>query len=138
MYMTMRIFAGALCALALLPGAASAATCAGPNPSITSVVVKNVTNSGTVDVYHLSGTVMNLGSQGQPPNALQFVDIYVDTVKRDDRGIPPLAAGKSYTFGYDWTRSADAGRGTTTIRFRLDMRQGSNCNPSNGSYSITF
>ena len=135
--MRMSFFA-ALSAFALLPAAAAAATCAGPNPSITSVVVKNVTHNGSTDIYHLSGTVMNLGSQGQPANTLQFVDIFVDTVKRDDRGIPPLAPGKSYVFGYDWTRSADAGRGTTTVRFRIDMRQGSNCNPSNGTYSITF
>jgi len=136
--MTMRALAAVLFALALVPLAAPAATCAGANPAITSVVVKNVTSSGTVDVYHLVGTVTNLGNQGQPSNTLQFVDIYTDTVKHDDRGIPPLAAGKSYSFGYNWTRSSDAGKGTTTMQFRIDMRQGSNCNPANGSSSITF
>jgi|HubBroStandDraft_4_1064222.scaffolds.fasta_scaffold00004_91 hypothetical protein len=136
--MTIRVLTAGLFALALVSTAAPAATCAGPNPAITSVVVKSVTSTGTVDVYHLVGTVTNLGSQGQPSNTLQFVDIYTDTVKHDDRGIPPLGAGKSYTFGYDWTRSADAGKGTTTMQFRIDTRQGSNCNPANGSSSITF
>jgi len=124
--------------LALAPAGASAATCAGPNPAITSVMVKSVTSSGSLDVYHISGTVTNLGSAAQPKNVLQFVDIYADADKHDSRGIPPLAPGQSYTFGYDWQRSADAGKGTTTLQFRMDMSQGDDCNPANGSKSLTF
>jgi CARDB len=124
--------------LALAPPAALAATCAGANPAITSVVVKNVTNNGLTNTYHMVGTVSNLGSAGQPSNTLQFVDIYVDRVKHDDRGIPPLAPGQSYTFGYDWVRSVDAGPGTTTVHFRIRMVQGSDCNPANGTNSVTF
>jgi CARDB protein len=124
--------------LALAPAAAPAANCAGADPAITSVIVKNVTTSGQVNTYHMIGTVTNLGSQGQPSNTLQFVDVYVNQVKRDDRGIPPLAPGQSYTFGYDWQRSTDAGAGTTTAHFVIRMVRGSDCNPSNGTNSVTF
>jgi subtilase family serine protease len=120
------------------PVGTSAATCAGANPAIASVVVKNVTTSGNLSSYHIVGTVTNRGSQAQPSNTLQFVDIYVDRQKRNDRGIPPLAPGQSYTFGFDWSRSSDAGQGTTTVHFQLRMVQGSDCNPANGSNSVTF
>ena len=133
-----RILTAMLVVLALAPSAAPAAGCSGPNPAITSLAVKSVSNSGMTNTYHISGTVTNLGTQGQASSTLQFVDIYVDTQKRNDRGIPPLASGQSYTFGFDWTRSSDAGAGTTTVRFRLRMVQGSDCNPANGSRSITF
>jgi subtilase family serine protease len=133
-----RILTIGLLALTLAPVNALAATCAGPNPAITSATVKNVTSAGQSNTYHLVGTVTNLGSSAQPKDTLQFVDIYVDEQKRDSRGIPPLAPGQSYTFGYDWARAADAGKGTTTVRFRMDMRQGSDCNPNNGTNSVTF
>lgn len=127
-----------LFSLALTPLGAYAATCAGPNPAITSVVVKNVTNDGLTSQYHISGTVKNLGSEAQPSNTLQFVDIYVDRMKRNDRGIPPLRPGESYQFGYTWTRSVNAGSGSTTAHFRIRMVQGSDCNPANGTNSVTF
>ncbi|MBV8373881.1 MAG: hypothetical protein JO302_00070 [Candidatus Eremiobacteraeota bacterium] len=133
-----RLWIAALTVLAFAPTAVEAATCAGPNPAITSVVVKNVSSNGGLDTYHLVATLTNLGSQAQASNTLQFVDIYAETDKHDNRGIPPLAPGQSYTFGYDWQRSSDAGKGTTTVHFRVDMRQGSDCNPANGTYSVTF
>jgi hypothetical protein len=133
-----RVSIAALAILALAPPAASAASCGGANPAITSVVVKNVTNSGSINTYHLMGTVTNLGSQAQPSNTLQFADIYIDGQKRNDRGIPPLAPGQTYNFGFDWSRSSDAGPGTTTVRFRIRMVQGSDCDPANGSNSVTF
>lgn len=133
-----RALTATLFAVALTSPVASAAACNGPDPAITSVVVKNVTTSGRLNTYHIVGTVTNLGSQAQPSNALQFVDIYVDRMKRDDRGIPPLRPGQSYTFGYDWSRSTDAGNGTTTAHFQMDIRQGSDCNPNNGTASVTF
>jgi hypothetical protein len=125
-------------AVAAAPSAAAAATCAGPNPAIASVAVKSSTTNGQLNTYHIVGTVTNLGGQAQASNTLQFVNIFVDRQKRDDRGIPPLKPGQSYAFGYDWTRASDAGAGTTTVRFRMDVRQGANCNPANGSQSITF
>jgi subtilase family serine protease len=126
-------------ALTLAPlRAPAAATCAGADPAITSAAVKNVTNTGQINTYHTVGTVTNLGSQAQPSNTLQFVDIYVDGQKRNDRGIPPLAPGQSYTFGFDWPRASDAGNGTTTVRYRLRMVQGADCDLANGDNSVTF
>lgn len=133
-----RVLIALLVLLALAPEAAPAAGCAGANPALTSVTVKNVTTSGQLNTYHMVGTVTNLGSQGQPSNTLQFVDIYVDQMKKNDRGIPPLAPGQSYTFGFDWPRSTDAGSGTTTVHYRIRMVQGSDCNPANGTNSVTF
>jgi hypothetical protein len=122
----------------MAPATASAPTCAGANPAITSVAVKGVTTMGQLNTYHMVGTVTNLGNEAQPSNTLQFVDIYIDQMKRNDRGIPPLAPGQSYNFGFDWSRSSDAGPGTTTVNFRTRMVQGSDCNPSNGANSVTF
>lgn len=130
--------AGLLAAFAIAPVGASAAACSGANPAITNVVVKNVTSNGSTNQYHLQGTVTNLGSEAQPSNTLQFVDIFVDRMKRDDRSIPPLTPGQSYTFGYTWTRAADAGNNTTTAHFGIRMVQGTDCNPSNGTFSVTF
>jgi hypothetical protein len=134
----MRVLTAVLFILAMMPSASPAATCAGANPAITSVAVKNMTSDGKLNTYHIVGTVTNLGSQGQPANTLQFVDIFAETDKHDNRGIPPLATGQSYTFDYDWQRSVDAGNGTTVMHFQLHIRQGANCNPANGSKIITF
>jgi hypothetical protein len=135
-----RIVSVGLLALAQLPMAAAAGTCAGANPAVTSVVVKSVAQSGKVNQYHLQGTVKNLGSQAQPGNTLQFVDIYDGTsgARVNDRGIPPLAPGQTTTFGYIWNRALDAGRNTTTLVFRIRMVQGANCDPSNGTFKLTF
>jgi hypothetical protein len=117
---------------------AAAATCAGANPAITSVAVKNVTSNGSLNDYHLVGTVTNLGSMAQSRDVLQFVDIYAYGEKKDSRGIPPLAPGQSSTFSYLWQRSVGAGNGTTTLDFRIAMHQGEDCNPANGTYHVTF
>jgi hypothetical protein len=124
--------------LALNAANATAATCAGANPAITSVTVKSVENSGSLSVYHLTGTVTNLGAAAQPSNTLQSVDITQYGVHLDRKGIPPLAPGQSYTFPYVWQRSGEAARGTTTLDFRIAMRQGSDCNPGNGVYRLSF
>jgi hypothetical protein len=124
--------------LALAPLGTAAATCAGADPAITSAAVQTVTSNGLLNQYHIVGTVTNLGSQAQPSNTLQFADIYVDRVRHDDRGIPPLAPGQSYTFGYTWLRAVGAGNDTTTVHFRIRMVQGNDCDPANGSNSVTF
>jgi|HubBroStandDraft_4_1064222.scaffolds.fasta_scaffold00007_98 hypothetical protein len=117
--------------------AAGAATCAGPNPAITRVAVQSVT-SGPVNQYHLVGTVVNFGSEHQSPNALQFVDIYQYGIKLDAKAIPPLGRLQSATFSYMWPRNPEAAKGTTTLNFRIRMVQGTDCNPANGTYSLTF
>ncbi len=118
--------------------AAVAATCAGANPAVTSVSVKSVTNDGKLNNYHIVGTVTNLGSAGQPSNTLQFVDIRQYGIKLDDKGIPPLAPGQSASFSYTWQRNVEAARGTTMLNFRIRMEQGSDCNPGNGTYTLSL
>ncbi|MBV9234029.1 MAG: hypothetical protein JO030_08300 [Candidatus Eremiobacteraeota bacterium] len=119
-------------------GAAPAATCSGPNPAIVSAAVGNVTTSGTLNTYHITGTVTNLGSQGQPSRTLQFVDIYQYGNKLDSKAVPPLAPGQSYHFTYQWQRNVDARHGSTPLEFRIRMVQGSDCNPANGVRRLTF
>jgi subtilase family serine protease len=118
--------------------AAVAATCAGANPAITKVAVQSVTSDGKLNNYHIVGTVANFGSQTQPSNTLQFVDIWQYGVRLDAKSIRPLAPGQSATFSYLWRRSTDAARGTSTLNFRIRMEQGSDCNPANGSYNLTL
>ncbi len=120
---------------------ASASTaCAGADPAIASVAVKSVNSEGGLNRYELSGTVVNMGRTAQPSNTLQFVDIYKGSAKLDAKGIPPLKPGESYTFSYVSVRSRDAGTGTTTLAFRLDVRQPStqDCSTGNDRHTVTF
>jgi hypothetical protein len=133
-----RILSAAFFLALVVPLHAPAATCSGTNPAITAAAVKNVSSADRLNTYHLAGTVTNRGTMSEPSNTLQFVDVFVDGQRRDDRGIPPLAVGQSYSFGFDWLRSIDAGPGSTTVLFRLRMVDGVNCNPANGSRSVTF
>src|SRR5271166_3726184 len=117
------------------------ATCVGAAPAIASVVNKGATQDGGSNRYQLAVTVVNRGTQPQAGNVLQSVDVYQHDTKRDAKGIPPLRPGQSYTYVYQFLRSADAGDGTTTLEFRLDMHQpaglsSQDCDPSNDRFSI--
>jgi hypothetical protein len=130
-----------LLATALL--AQNPSTCSGADPAIVSVVVQGMTPSGGLNVYHLKGTVTNLGHAKQSSDVLQFVDIFYDRNKVDAHGIPPLAPGQHYTFGYDFKRSSDAPDGSSHIRFQLDMRQPSapgsqDCNLGNDRFVLNL
>ncbi len=122
----------------------AAAACSGADPALQSVAVKSVVQANGTNRYTLVGTVTNVGSAAQASSVLQFVDIYqTPGQKLDAKGIPPLRAGESYTFSYLMLRSAEAGNGTTTLRFHLDLRQPSSgsdadCNTANDSFSVTF
>ncbi|MGB6063067.1 MAG: hypothetical protein WBG27_15305, partial [Candidatus Aquilonibacter sp.] len=125
------------------PAPALAAACMGADPAIVSVAVKGMQSSGGLNRYTLSGKVANLGSAGQAPNTLQFVDIYKGSTKLDSRGVPPLRAGQSYAFEYVTERSAQAGAQTTALGFRMDVREPPNtgsqsCNTSNGVTMVRF
>jgi hypothetical protein len=123
--------------LLLLPAvAAPAATCRGSDPQITTVVVKSVESAGSVDRYHLSGTIVNMGASAQASNLLQSVDIFDADDKLDTKSIPPLKPGESFTFSYVSTRSSQAGKGTTQLGFQLDPI--SPCSVGNDRYSLTF
>jgi len=125
--------------LALVPVGAFAQRCLGSNPAITHVGVQSTHVQGKMNVYHLVGTVQNLGTASQPSNTLQFVDIYDGAERVDARTIPPLTASGSFTFSYNWPRAVDAGAGSTTFVFRIRMVHGVNCNPANGgAFKLTF
>ena len=113
----MRTFMLSITLAALVSPSVASAACHGVDLGIGSVKVANVASNGSVNHYTLVGTVTNTGDQKQPSNALQFVDIFTNGQRVNDRGIPPLAPGQSYTFSYVWPRSTDAGNDTTTIRF---------------------
>lgn len=134
-----RILTVALFASLLIPAApASAAGCVGANPAITDVSVQSVVPQGRAMRWTLAGTVENLGTQGQPTNVLQSVAVYAYGQKLDERSIPPLRAGQTFSWIYPYMRAFDAGKGTTTLDFRIVMEQGQNCNPANGTYTIRF
>ncbi len=116
---------------------APAAMCSGTDAAITTVSVKSVSTSNMTNHYMLTGTVSNLGTQGQANNVLQHVDIWLNDQKLDDRSIPPLAAGQSATFTYPWTRAVEAGKGSTVMTFKLDG-QGPDCYPANDHFTLTF
>ena len=123
--------------LFLLPALpAAAATCHGSDPQITSVVVKSVEMAGSVNRYHLNGTVVNMGGTGQPSNLLQSVDIFDAEDKLDTKSIPPLKPGETFTFTYVSVRSGQAGKGTTQLGFQLDPI--SPCSVGNDRYLVTF
>jgi hypothetical protein len=117
--------------------------CSGADPAIVSAAVQGVTPSGGLNIYHIVGTVENLGHAKQASSMLQFVEIYFDRNKVDTRGIPPLAPGGKYSFGYDFKRATDAADGSSHIRFQLSFRQptppgSQDCSAGNDVYRLTF
>ena len=140
----LRISLLALLGFALVEVAPAWAACAGADPAIASVAVKSVAETGGINHYTLSVTVTNEGRQAQAKDVLQFVDIYhVPGEKLDAKGVPPLQPGQSYTFTYATMRSAEAGNGTSHLRFQLDVRQPSpagaaDCSGANDTSTLTF
>ena len=122
---------------ALVPGAAAAQGCDGARPAVTAVVISGVTHTPYLDLYHVRATITNLGSQPQAPNVLQFVDVVQYDGRLDDRGVPPLRPGESYTITYVWPRSSDAGKMTSPLNFRIRWVQPAACVPGGGSAGIT-
>jgi|HubBroStandDraft_4_1064222.scaffolds.fasta_scaffold00004_90 hypothetical protein len=118
-------------AIATTPVAALAAgTCDGANPTVTSVSLRAISHTAHLNLYHVTATVTNLGGQAQPGDVLQFVDVVQYGGRLDDRGVPPLAPGESYTVSYIWPRSSDAGAWTSPLDFRvrpITAFQSSNC-----------
>lgn len=140
-------FIGTLIGVAVLlflqPVPASAASCMGADPAVVSVAVKGMESSGGLNRYTLHAKVANMGNTSQASNTLQFVNIYKGSTKLDSRGVPPLRAGETYSFNYVSDRSAQAGAQTTTLGFRMDVREpgtsGSHaCNTSNGMTMVRF
>jgi hypothetical protein len=59
------------------------------------------------------------GNSAQPSNTLQSVDVIQNEGKIDQKGVPPLRPGQSYTATYTFTRSVEAADGTTQFVFRI-------------------
>lgn len=121
----------------------AAANCAGADPAILSVAVKSIATVDGLNRYTLRGKVANVGHVAQSPGTLQFVDIYKGHTKLDSRGVPPLRAGQSYAFEYTSKRSISAGRGTTALAFRMNVRgeasqDARDCNTGNGVMMVRF
>jgi hypothetical protein len=130
-------------ALLSQPAQSSTTTCAGPDPAVVSVVVSGMRSDGNLNSYTLVAKVTNLGSVAQSADTLQFVDIYKGSTKLDSRGIAPLRAGQAVTVSYVSTRSAQAGRKTTALSFRMNVRRPSlsgsqDCNTGNGITMVRF
>ena len=109
--------------------------CQGADPAITNVVSSSSENNGLTH-FTLTTTVVNLGSQAQPGNELQSVDIYLDGVKNGEKGIPPLRAGQQYSFTYDVSRASDAEAGSTKVKLHLVHHGAQNCNDAKDRYQL--
>jgi hypothetical protein len=108
-------------------GAAPVPACSGTAAAIDSVANNDVQNNGDTERYALRGTVTNHGTHKQAPKVLQSVEVYQDSQKINEIGIPPLGPGRSYTFRQGVVRSVIAGEGTTHLTFRLEMHKPQSC-----------
>jgi len=132
---TVRIFA--LMLLLMAPAAAGrAATCSDSDPQIVGLTAKSEGVMGTLARFLVSGSVVNRGASAQASNLLQSVIVYDADDKLDTKSIPPLKPGESFRFSYQSTRSADAGPGSTELRFTLDPV--SPCSVGNDVRTVTF
>lgn len=118
------------------PAAPVVAQCSVSQPSITSARVTNSVPDESRTRYEIGVTVTNIGDQGQSSKTLQSVEILQDGMKVDQKGVPPLAAGKPYTFTYAFVRANDAGNGTTRLDFQL-TGAGVSCEGARDNYSLT-
>jgi hypothetical protein len=109
----------AICLVVLAQIPLAVRACDGAGPAITSVSLQGMTHTQYLDLYHVTATVKNLGSEAQPGNVMQFVDIGQYGRRLDDRGVPPLAPGQSYTVTYVWPRSVEAGKWTSPLDFQV-------------------
>jgi hypothetical protein len=130
-----------LAALLVVQGAIApaAAACSGADPAIVSASGVGPQANGALNNVRVTITVKNLGSAGQPSNTLQSVEILQQSTKVGLKGIPPLAAGKSYTFVYTFQRSSEAAPGTTRLDLRLVVTQPSDvdCERSNDMFRVS-
>jgi subtilase family serine protease len=127
--------------LATLIAANATPVCTGADVAITNVTVSHASN-GKLMNYTLSITVKNVGSVNQRANVLDNVSEVLDGEKKGEKGLPPLAAGASYTFPYVVQRALDAAPGSTTVRLHIvsDQVPGSpgDCSILNESRQVRF
>lgn len=106
-------------------------------PTVTSANVVNVAHDGNLNHYRVAINIANTTDGTQAGNTLQFVDVFHARQKLDAIGVPPLHPGKSYQAFYTFTRSSDAGDGTTTLLLPIRMVQPA-CTAAMPARTITF
>ncbi len=111
--------------------------CMGPDLAITSVHAgrPHMDASGR-NAYRIAVTATNVGMHGQSGNALDSIALSENGVRLDVKGLEPLPAGASQTVSFIFRRAADAGMGTSPLRFRILMEQGMDCNPMNDAMRL--
>ena len=80
--------------LALAAPLVAAAPCNGANPAIVGAELQSRTTNGNLNHYVVAVHVKNLGTQGQPSNLLQSVEVLQDGDHVDQKGLPPLRPGR--------------------------------------------
>ncbi|MBV8638124.1 MAG: hypothetical protein JO322_08555 [Candidatus Eremiobacteraeota bacterium] len=131
----MKTILTALLFLAAAGPAAAASSCIVPSVATANVV--NVTRDGNLSHYRVAINITNATGGTQASNTLQFVDIYHDRQKLDAIGIPPLHPNGSYKAYYTFTRSSDAGDGTTKLHLPIRMVQPV-CTATAPAATVTF
>ena len=116
--------------------------CFGADPAIVGVRhAGRMTDANGVTHYRIAVTVKNVGPRRQAGNTLDSVAMYEYAIRHDVKGLQPLAPRASQTVIFDVKRSADAGMGTTPLRFRIEFAQplppgGQDCDPTNDSGAL--
>jgi hypothetical protein len=121
--------------------ALNAPTCTGADPAIVNATVQSTTSNGNLNHYVVAITTQNVGSTKQASNLLQSIDVYQDAVKVDQKGLQPLAAGKSQTVTYAFDRATEAANHSTHLRFALDFHAvavpgSADCNAGNNQFRL--
>src|SRR5580700_10554955 len=106
----------------ILAAAVTGSACA--NPSIVSAGVQSVTADGGLNHYTIAISVENEGTVRQPGNLSQSLDVFQDATKVGQIGLLPLGPDQTQEVTYGFDRSAEAGVGTTHLRFTLDFNGG--------------
>jgi hypothetical protein len=110
--------------------------CFGADPAIVGVRRAGRTTMNGVNHYRIAVTVKNVGPRRQAGNTLDSVALYEYAIRHDVKGLQPLGPGETQTVVFDVQRSAEAGAGTTPLRFRIEFTKpvppgGQDCDPTN-------
>jgi hypothetical protein len=127
-----------LSALALPLLAMTSTACA--DPAIASAVASQVGDNGDLTTYDVAVTVKNAGRAAEPSSLLQSIQVFQDATKVDQKGAPPLPAGRSATVHYRFQRSSEAHARSTHLLFKLVMtdphRRTAVCSTANDTFRL--
>jgi hypothetical protein len=110
------------------------------DPAIASAVASQVGDNGDLATYDVAVTVKNAGRAAEPSSLLQSIQVFQDGTKVDQKGTPPLPAGRSATVHYRFQRSPDARALSTHLLFKLVMtdphHHATECSTANGTFRL--